>query len=139
MEIIVFVNNFQHRLHFHLFLNPAARELKPSLLGIARLPESEIFAQRPPHSDLARFAQEAKLAGMFKLRVDTGGTFTDCWGMAEGDTSPRLAKVLSSGRLRLSVGEWLSPTELTLVIPEGWRIADSFSPATRSKAATVRP
>ncbi len=110
---------------FHLFLNPVAGA-KALPFEIARLPESEIFAQRPPHSDLARFAQEAKLAGMFKLRVDTGGTFTDCWGMAEDDASPRLTKVLSSGRLRFSVGEWLSPTELTLVIPDSWRIADSF-------------
>ena len=47
---------------------------------------------------------------MFTLRVDTGGTFTDCWGMAEGDERPRLAKVLSSGRLRVSVREWHSPT-----------------------------
>jgi len=63
---------------------------------------------------------------MFKLRVDTGGTFTDCWGMAEGDLVPRFAKVLSSGRLRVAVKEWISPTELIPVIPPGWRIADSF-------------
>lgn len=63
---------------------------------------------------------------MFKLRVDTGGTFTDCWGMAEGDSSPCFAKVLSSGRLRVAVKEWISPTELIPVIPSGWRVADSF-------------
>ena len=63
---------------------------------------------------------------MFTLRVDTGGTFTDCWGMAEGDERPRLAKVLSSGRLRVSVREWHSPTEIALVIPEGWRVSDCF-------------
>jgi 5-oxoprolinase (ATP-hydrolysing) len=67
-----------------------------------------------------------KNGAMFTLRVDTGGTFTDCWGMAEGDETPRLAKVLSSGRLRVSVREWHSPTELSLVIPSGWRVADSF-------------
>ena len=63
---------------------------------------------------------------MFTLRVDTGGTFTDCWGMAEGDERPRLAKVLSSGRLRVSVREWHSPTEIALVIPEGWQVSDCF-------------
>jgi 5-oxoprolinase (ATP-hydrolysing) len=46
--------------------------------------------------------------------------------MAEGETTPRLAKVLSSGRLRVPVREWLSPTQPALVIPEGWRIADRF-------------
>jgi 5-oxoprolinase (ATP-hydrolysing) len=63
---------------------------------------------------------------MFKLRIDTGGTFTDCWGMADGETSPRLAKVLSSGRLRIPVKEWLSPTELLLTIPESWQVAGAF-------------
>jgi len=63
---------------------------------------------------------------MFKLRVDTGGTFTDCWGMAEGDTAPRLAKVLSSGRLRVSVREWASPSEIALVLPPAWRVEDAF-------------
>ena len=63
---------------------------------------------------------------MFQLRVDTGGTFTDCWGRAENDAEPRLVKVLSSGRLRVSVQEWISPTELRIDIPEGWHTADTF-------------
>lgn len=63
---------------------------------------------------------------MFKLRVDTGGTFTDCWGLAEGETIPRLAKVLSSGRLRVAVQRWLGPTELILKVPRSWRVGDTF-------------
>ncbi len=63
---------------------------------------------------------------MFKLRVDTGGTFTDCWGLAPGENEPRLAKVLSSGRLRVSVTEWCGPREVRLELPSGWRVADTF-------------
>ena len=63
---------------------------------------------------------------MFKLRVDTGGTFTDCWGVAAGETRPRLAKVLSSGRLRVSVREWVRGNELLITPPPSWRVADSF-------------
>lgn len=63
---------------------------------------------------------------MFKLRVDTGGTFTDCRGLEEGETTPRLVKVLSSGRLRVSVSDWISPQELTIAVPENWRVEDSF-------------
>lgn len=63
---------------------------------------------------------------MFKLRVDTGGTFTDCWGLAEGEKEPRLAKVLSSGRLRVAVQEWLGDRELLLQCPPSWPRQDSF-------------
>ncbi|MCB1204306.1 MAG: hydantoinase B/oxoprolinase family protein [Verrucomicrobiae bacterium] len=63
---------------------------------------------------------------MFKLRVDTGGTFTDCWALAEGESHPRLAKVLSSGRLRVPVREWTGETELTITVPSGWRTGDTF-------------
>lgn len=63
---------------------------------------------------------------MFKLRVDTGGTFTDCWGLAEGDSEPRLVKVLSSGRLRIPVSKWLTPNRLRIDTPNAWQIGDSF-------------
>ncbi|MDF1862883.1 MAG: hydantoinase B/oxoprolinase family protein [Verrucomicrobiales bacterium] len=63
---------------------------------------------------------------MFKIRVDTGGTFTDCWGKADGETEPRLVKVLSSGRLRVSVSQWISPREANLEIPTNWKIGPSF-------------
>ena len=63
---------------------------------------------------------------MFKVRVDTGGTFTDCWGRADHESVPRLVKVLSSGRLRVSVAEWLSPTNLRIVLPENWTTGDGF-------------
>jgi len=63
---------------------------------------------------------------MFKIRVDTGGTFTDCRGQAEGETETRLVKVLSSGRLRVSVSNWLSPQVANLQIPPGWNASDSF-------------
>lgn len=63
---------------------------------------------------------------MFKLRVDTGGTFTDCWGLAKGETTPRLAKVLSSGRLRVPVKKWLTSTTLQVELPAAWQIKDAF-------------
>ncbi len=63
---------------------------------------------------------------MFKLRVDTGGTFTDCWGLADGETTPRLAKVLSSGRLRVPVRKWLTPDTLEIDVPASWQIKDAF-------------
>ncbi len=63
---------------------------------------------------------------MFKLRVDTGGTFTDCWALAEGETRPRLAKVLSSGRLRVAAKEWLRENEVLLDLPPSWRVDDAF-------------
>lgn len=63
---------------------------------------------------------------MFKLRVDTGGTFTDCWGLEEDGTAPRLVKVLSSGRLRVSVTRWHSEQDLSIDVPDNWRISDSF-------------
>lgn len=63
---------------------------------------------------------------MFKLRVDTGGTFTDCWGMAEGEASPRLAKVLSSGRIRVAVAVWPRPNMAQIVVPPSWQVADAF-------------
>jgi 5-oxoprolinase (ATP-hydrolysing) len=65
-------------------------------------------------------------AVMFRIRVDTGGTFTDCWGMADGDDAPRLAKVLSSGRLRVPVLEWLGEGGARIGLPTAWRAGDSF-------------
>ncbi|MDF1826599.1 MAG: hydantoinase B/oxoprolinase family protein [Verrucomicrobiales bacterium] len=63
---------------------------------------------------------------MFKLRVDTGGTFTDCWGLAPGEAVPRLAKVLSSGRLRVPVRKWITPSTLEIEVPSSWRIKEAF-------------
>ena len=63
---------------------------------------------------------------MFKVRVDTGGTFTDCWGHAEDETEPRLVKVLSSGRLRVSVRQWISPHELKIQVPTNWHTVEGF-------------
>ena len=63
---------------------------------------------------------------MFKIRVDTGGTFTDCWGLSEDGAEPRLVKVLSSGRLRISVSEWLNDVTAIIEVPAAWRTGDSF-------------
>jgi len=63
---------------------------------------------------------------MFRIRVDTGGTFTDCWGLAGDGEEPRLVKVLSSGRLRLGVEEWLSDRECRISVPEGWTVSNGF-------------
>ena len=69
---------------------------------------------------------EPKQSRMFKIRVDTGGTFTDCRGQAEGEADARLVKVLSSGRLRVSVRSWNSPQVATLNIPSGWNVGESL-------------
>ena len=63
---------------------------------------------------------------MFLLRVDTGGTFTDCWGCEEGTDDARLVKVLSSGRLRVSVSDWISEREARVRLPDTWRTRDGF-------------
>ena len=63
---------------------------------------------------------------MYSIRVDTGGTFTDCWGLADGSASPRLVKVLSSGRLRVAAPRWISDTSAQLTIPPSWEVGDSF-------------
>lgn len=63
---------------------------------------------------------------MFKVRVDTGGTFTDCWGRNDEEAEPRLVKVLSSGRLRVAVEEWVSPRELRIHVPQNWTTGDGF-------------
>ncbi|MGE9271075.1 MAG: hydantoinase/oxoprolinase family protein, partial [Verrucomicrobiales bacterium] len=51
------------------------------------------------------------MKGVWKIRVDTGGTFTDAWGEDPDGTNSR-CKVLSDGCLRLELGE---PEE------DGWR------------------
>ncbi|MEM9016210.1 MAG: hydantoinase/oxoprolinase family protein, partial [Verrucomicrobiota bacterium] len=71
---------------------------------------------------------------MFKLRVDTGGTFTDCWGLAAEESHPRLVKVLSSGFLRVSVESWISETEARLDLPESWETKNAFFTGYRFRA-----
>ena len=63
---------------------------------------------------------------MFKIRVDTGGTFTDCWGLPEDGANPRLVKVLSSGRLRVSVSRWEDDHSPVIVVPETWKTGEDF-------------
>ena len=64
---------------------------------------------------------------MTKIRVDTGGTFTDCRGSGEHvSKSPALVKVLSSGKLCVAVSEWLSPTSIRIVVPEAWDTPQDF-------------
>lgn len=72
---------------------------------------------------------------MFKIRVDTGGTFTDCRGRAEGEAEARLVKVLSSGRLRVSVCDWFSPQVARLQIPPSWNVGESFFTGFKVEAA----
>lgn len=61
----------------------------------------------------------------WQISADTGGTFTDCFGISpEGES--RLVKVLSSGRLRLTVTEVPDENTLRLRIPDGWSVPDGF-------------
>lgn len=61
----------------------------------------------------------------WQISADTGGTFTDCYGVPPSG-SPRLVKVLSSGRLRVSVARGIGPSEIELLIPDGWQAPDHF-------------
>ncbi|MEM6916354.1 MAG: hypothetical protein AAF491_07270 [Verrucomicrobiota bacterium] len=63
---------------------------------------------------------------MFQLRVDTGGTFTDCWGLSRENAEPVLAKVLSSGRLRVPVRRWISGDRLVIDTPPSWQTKNAF-------------
>lgn len=64
----------------------------------------------------------------WRIRVDTGGTFTDAWGLGP-DGRERRCKVLSDGRLRLALqdegGGWwrIGDRELPDGILRGWRDA----------------
>ncbi|MCB1233670.1 MAG: hydantoinase B/oxoprolinase family protein, partial [Verrucomicrobiae bacterium] len=65
----------------------------------------------------------------WQISADTGGTFTDCFGVPPGGaagTDARLVKVLSSGRLRVSVTEWIDERAARLDIPAGWSVPDGF-------------
>ncbi|MEO0416442.1 MAG: hydantoinase/oxoprolinase N-terminal domain-containing protein, partial [Verrucomicrobiota bacterium] len=61
----------------------------------------------------------------YKVRIDTGGTFTDCWGQSsDGHTTS--IKILSSGKLRVAVEEQISLREIRLFIPESWATPSDF-------------
>ncbi|MFT5469955.1 MAG: 5-oxoprolinase (ATP-hydrolyzing) [Verrucomicrobiales bacterium] len=62
----------------------------------------------------------------WQICIDTGGTFTDCWALAPGLETPILVKVLSSGKLRVRVVEWISSRCVRVEIPENWRTPDGF-------------
>ena len=55
----------------------------------------------------------------WRICIDTGGTFTDCWAIAPDGNEPVLVKVLSSGRLRVRV-----VGEDTIEVP--WELPDGF-------------
>ncbi len=65
---------------------------------------------------------------LWKIRIDTGGTFTDCRALAPGDTKPRLVKLLSSAKLRVAVTEWIDTDakRCRIELPASWSVADSF-------------
>ncbi|MCB1232428.1 MAG: 5-oxoprolinase, partial [Verrucomicrobiae bacterium] len=64
----------------------------------------------------------------WQISADTGGTFTDCFGIPPGASldDARLVKVLSSGKLRVSVTELIDDHTLRLEIPEGWNTPNNF-------------
>ena len=62
----------------------------------------------------------------WQIRVDTGGTFTDCRAIAPDAAEPRLAKVLSSGILCVAVREWISDKCCRIEVPETWRTPEDF-------------
>ncbi|MCB1086640.1 MAG: 5-oxoprolinase, partial [Verrucomicrobiae bacterium] len=62
------------------------------------------------------------------ISADTGGTFTDCFGIPPGGTlaDSILVKVLSSGRLKCSLTEVLDSHTARLAIPQTWNTPDDF-------------
>lgn len=65
---------------------------------------------------------------IWKIRIDTGGTFTDCRGLSPGDTEPRLVKLLSSAKLRVAVTEWnaTDAKRCRIDLPASWSAPDKF-------------
>jgi len=61
----------------------------------------------------------AHMSRMYKIHVDTGGTFTDCIALLPGG-GKKYRKVLSNGRLRGNVVEWISDHQV--VINESWEM-----------------
>ncbi|MDF1752519.1 MAG: hydantoinase B/oxoprolinase family protein [Verrucomicrobiales bacterium] len=54
-----------------------------------------------------------------KIRIDTGGTFTDCWTV-DPNGKPRSVKILSSGSLRIKISEKQDGQTVRVVIPTNW-------------------
>ncbi|MEM7010388.1 MAG: hydantoinase B/oxoprolinase family protein, partial [Verrucomicrobiota bacterium] len=73
----------------------------------------------------------------WRICIDTGGTFTDCWALEPGKPEPILVKVLSSGRLRVRVVERISNRQLRIETPENWRTPDSFFVGFTAETAKV--
>ena len=67
----------------------------------------------------------------WRICIDTGGTFTDCWAIPPGGNEPVLVKVLSSGRLRVRVA-----SESTIEVP--WELPDGFFAGWSASAPSVR-
>jgi len=62
---------------------------------------------------------------MWELCIDTGGTFTDCWGRDSETGDERRAKVLSSSALRAPVTDFRQETN-SASIPNDWGVPDQF-------------
>jgi 5-oxoprolinase (ATP-hydrolysing) len=63
------------------------------------------------------------VTGPWRIRIDTGGTFTDCLAVDPGGSLHR-AKVLSSSALRGRIAERLSPSAVR--VDAGWRVPSGF-------------
>ena len=80
-------------------------------------------------------------AGRWRIRIDTGGTFTDCLALPPNASTPRRVKVLSSGRvrarfdgIRLDGPDWLSRFEGAPVL----RVRDGAIAGTLGSAGVLR-
>ena len=98
----------------------------PATLGRSgELPRYPCLMSRPSQSETCVDATR------WRIRIDTGGTFTDCVAIPPGATTPRRIKVLSSGRIRgrrnarrIDGPEWLDLFEGTPVhrVRDGVRV-----------------
>ena len=74
------------------------------------------------------------MSGRWRVRVDTGGTFTDAWGCSPGGDEGR-CKVLSDGRMRLRLGP--ADEAGRQRIESGMRLGDGFLEGWRTEDSGV--
>lgn len=60
-----------------------------------------------------------------KIRIDTGGTFTDCWSEDESGQSASV-KILSSGTLRVGIVREIDSRRVEIDLPRNWNTPPDF-------------
>ena len=65
---------------------------------------------------------------MWEICIDTGGTFTDCWGKNTETGEERRVKILSSSALRASIVELrhLKCGRTSILLNHKWQVPEDF-------------